>query len=839
MLTKEKTNNSKIVSILEPNYMDEVAMNIDASAMQHIIEKLTDLYSNPIEALVREIISNAIDATVLVEKDNRKPIEITLPKEGLLFNQTVESAIFTVRDSGVGMSLETVKEIYSQYGASTKRHDFSQVGAFGLGAKAPLAYCDEFIGITTQDGMTTEFLVSRGNRGNTVKVIRHVKTNDENGTVFSFPVEEGDKWKFREAVNVYRESSFDTLIKIDDELIDSNDKYRLLGEIVLDDDTQTMGRVWLNTNSTKSITNLAKNVFTDNTDKIKGMINFVLSGWSYKAHNYYVDQDLRNLLKVELKPGLVDFTSSRDEITKNERFSKFLDKVVEELSKKLEEFVLDLYKTMTNAEATSFIKNNVSKINDDGTATVYNRYFEINNFKTKSGFNPFKDIDKTNQKIFNAVMYVPTFVDSRNKITACEFNFNQYTNFAKDYLQTFGTSVIATNTGIRKALIEHNECELREFVVSYINEINDNNNILVLTNCDEANVTKFLNLRKPLQETMLKSTYVIFANGDLKAKKMEKVLKEFFPNISSKIEDINKVIEHGKSILKNTKRINKSSTKKVKYYDGLYSDKWIINSSITELYNNRLTSDNYYYSQKTLSGFNDDDLLVLFNIHSDTIKTITETIRGANENGVDIFNKRIRLTPTKFSAVELEEILNDYSIIVTNNYEVNSKRGRELLEEVTYSSTKLSQNELDIIGDKNTLLKDAINLSYTEKSIKNLKRAFELTNVDLSKHKRLNKLFEVADVEKNRKVIQAVGIGVININDFLNEDDLKLIELSNEINDCSSYYGKHEDSPIGFFIRNMFNLDLEKATKKECKMIVDNFLYAINKIEKTIDKNKK
>ena len=39
---------------------------------------------------------------------------------------------------------EEVQEIYSRYGASTKTDDLDQIGAYGLGAKSPLAYGNEF-----------------------------------------------------------------------------------------------------------------------------------------------------------------------------------------------------------------------------------------------------------------------------------------------------------------------------------------------------------------------------------------------------------------------------------------------------------------------------------------------------------------------------------------------------------------------------------------------------------------------------------------------------------------------------------------------------------------------
>ena len=154
-MTLDKTNardDKDIVEILNPNTkIDEVQMGINENALGVILDLLTDLYENPIEATVREVVSNAVDASVAA--NTKKTIKITLP--------TSLRSTFTVQDFGTGMSIETIKNVYSQYGVSSKRDDFSQIGAFGLGAKAPLAYCSEFNVVTTHKGITTSFTISR------------------------------------------------------------------------------------------------------------------------------------------------------------------------------------------------------------------------------------------------------------------------------------------------------------------------------------------------------------------------------------------------------------------------------------------------------------------------------------------------------------------------------------------------------------------------------------------------------------------------------------------------------------------------------------------------------
>ena len=99
-----------------------VNMGIEESAIIHIMERLTDLYSNPLEAAIRETVSNAIDATI--ESDEINPVKITID----YFSSSI-----SISDNGTGMSYEELKNIYAMYGASTKKENFNALGSYGIG----------------------------------------------------------------------------------------------------------------------------------------------------------------------------------------------------------------------------------------------------------------------------------------------------------------------------------------------------------------------------------------------------------------------------------------------------------------------------------------------------------------------------------------------------------------------------------------------------------------------------------------------------------------------------------------------------------------------------------
>jgi DNA topoisomerase VI subunit B len=81
------------------------------------------MYSDPIGSVVREITSNALDSHVVAGKADI-PIRIELP--------TILCSEYRVIDYGLGMSPETVNEVFRNYGASTKRGSNDQIGGFGL-----------------------------------------------------------------------------------------------------------------------------------------------------------------------------------------------------------------------------------------------------------------------------------------------------------------------------------------------------------------------------------------------------------------------------------------------------------------------------------------------------------------------------------------------------------------------------------------------------------------------------------------------------------------------------------------------------------------------------------
>lgn len=137
-------------------------------------------YSDPIMAVIRELACNAADAHS--EAGNDQPIEITLP--------TVWDNKFIVKDYGSGMSREIFREVYTQFGFSTKEHTNDQTGSLGLGSKSPLAYTDTFHVTSIRDGYKTVAIVTRQPDWSIVLDIMDWRaTNEHDGTTVTLEVQ--------------------------------------------------------------------------------------------------------------------------------------------------------------------------------------------------------------------------------------------------------------------------------------------------------------------------------------------------------------------------------------------------------------------------------------------------------------------------------------------------------------------------------------------------------------------------------------------------------------------------------------------------------------------------
>lgn len=156
-----------------------------------IMTMLSDAYTDPIEAVIREICTNGIDAHAVVGQS--APVILAVP--------TTASPTFSVIDRGVGMSRYELAEHFADYGNSLKAGERITTGRFGIGAKSPYAVTNQFTVTTTQDGTTAVALFTIGADGLPAhRVISETFTDDPSGTTVSIPVEPDKVYLWRNKI---------------------------------------------------------------------------------------------------------------------------------------------------------------------------------------------------------------------------------------------------------------------------------------------------------------------------------------------------------------------------------------------------------------------------------------------------------------------------------------------------------------------------------------------------------------------------------------------------------------------------------------------------------------
>lgn len=155
-------------------------MSIDSTAVNFLMSTLTDLYSNKPLAVIREYSTNALDSHI--EAGNPDPILVSLP--------TSSNPVLTIQDFGVGLSHDDIEQIYSLYGASTKRDSNEVVGMLGLGCKSGLTLCDQFTLEAVKDGEISVCIITRDEDGvGVIKTLFQGETDLPNGVKVEFPIE--------------------------------------------------------------------------------------------------------------------------------------------------------------------------------------------------------------------------------------------------------------------------------------------------------------------------------------------------------------------------------------------------------------------------------------------------------------------------------------------------------------------------------------------------------------------------------------------------------------------------------------------------------------------------
>lgn len=276
---------------------DKIQMTLDENSIEHLQSLLSDIYSDVELAIVREYSTNAFDSHV--EAGTTRPIEITTP--------SWMDHNFVVKDYGIGMSVDDIYNVYSKYGASTKRETNEQTGMLGIGAKSALAYGDSFTVEAVKNGVKVIALVGKTESGiGEITIVDSYACAEPNGVTITIPVK--DYYSFNLKVE-----SFFSFWKPGTVLVNEERPVS-----VWDSAEEISPGMWLfDSNSHKDYVlmgNVAYPVQEKNPNRYGSTIGIF-------EHNFY---GAEQSILVQANIGDLTFAPSREELSYTEKTKQFL-----------------------------------------------------------------------------------------------------------------------------------------------------------------------------------------------------------------------------------------------------------------------------------------------------------------------------------------------------------------------------------------------------------------------------------------------------------------------------------------------------------------------------------
>ena len=375
---------------------DKKEFTIDTSN-QMIVSILRDrLYSNKIGAVSREVASNCRDANREAGREDM-PIIIEIGINHSLLEE--EKLYISFKDDGIGISPDRIENVFLKYGSSTKRDSNNQTGGFGIGAKTPFAYNNEFIIETISESLNGSLkkhiyqaiiLNEMGVESSQLILISEESTTEKTGTKIIVPIKSSDR------------DSFESEIITATSFWDIKPNYKGFTNSKVDSKELFVGEGWkvlfLNKNNlTSSIKNINNNspfLIVDGIPYKMPHINLSTnSPINGSITNYHYENEYTHPV-LEFKTGELTLSASREEVEEtDENKSLILNRVLEMEKQILKEGEKLLKNKKTTLDKISFL----NEINKKG-ANLKTNY--LKDLKFSSNIESLNVLPKTYTKLF-------------------------------------------------------------------------------------------------------------------------------------------------------------------------------------------------------------------------------------------------------------------------------------------------------------------------------------------------------------------------------------------------------------------------------------------------------
>lgn len=365
-----------------------------------------EIYNDPPDSVVREIIRNAVDANI---ENGKADSPITI----------IDGPSLVIIDEGKGISHDTIVNVVCYYGESTKRGTNNQEGMFGLGLKSVFSITDQFSieTVCEKDGRNYKsiYLMSLDDTegGGIIPLQLDSLTDEQTGTKVKIPISTHLKSKITSSINKYCN------------FIKPRPKIALSSGVVDFHEPIIETETWA--------------IYSP---EVMGKYEFNIL---YNQTPYKISGNLPTGLVLKFKTGEVEVPASRESIRTTESSKSKIEEILNEyrvfVKEKIEKEVSELetfyswYKySRTNSEIINFIKINSFNLKDNK---------KIENSKELQEFNIIKLNPHYYQKRLS--FYYNYKSDSLLNINIDDFAFMQ-----KDYYEK-----IENNSYLKRKITHH------------------------------------------------------------------------------------------------------------------------------------------------------------------------------------------------------------------------------------------------------------------------------------------------------------------------------------------------------------------------------------------------
>lgn len=318
-LDQIKNTNFKVIGDIE-----ETTISIPDSEMEMMVSLLTtNLYSNKIGSLVREITSNAWDSHVVAGNEN--PI--------LLNFREVNNEIFlSIRDYGTGLDKKGFDDVYRKLGVSTKRESNDQIGGFGIGKFSALAYSEQVEINSYYNGIKYTYVLYKDGTKIKSPLVAEVETIEPNGLEVIVKVKDNDIKSF--ANEIYNQLPyFENLVVLNETNIEI---LNVLQKDINSTSIEDFGLFKMESNSSQEDSLGYYELPKILLGKVLYPINYVYLSDNYPDKYKILESYLSNYscpIGVKFEIGELKVTPNREEIQYDEESSNLiLDRLIESLT---------------------------------------------------------------------------------------------------------------------------------------------------------------------------------------------------------------------------------------------------------------------------------------------------------------------------------------------------------------------------------------------------------------------------------------------------------------------------------------------------------------------------